>query len=98
MELPGAAFPLSDKPLRPPQNVPVNPKPFLQELTGKPAIVKLKWGMEYKGARPPRRRPRLLRGRAADVAARCAHPSLLAAEPGPPWLRPQATWLPWTGT
>lgn len=32
------------------QNVPVNPKPFLQELTGKPCIVKLKWGMEYKGA------------------------------------------------
>lgn len=36
------------------QNVPVNPKPFLQELTGKPCIVKLKWGMEYKGARSPR--------------------------------------------
>lgn len=29
--------------------VPVNPKPFLTELTGKPVIVKLKWGMEYKG-------------------------------------------------
>ncbi|KAG4087517.1 like-Sm domain-containing protein [Neocallimastix lanati (nom. inval.)] len=27
----------------------VNPKPFLNELTGKPIIVKLKWGMEYKG-------------------------------------------------
>jgi len=27
----------------------VNPKPFLAELTGKPVIVKLKWGMEYKG-------------------------------------------------
>lgn len=27
----------------------VNPKPFLQDLTGKPVIVKLKWGMEYKG-------------------------------------------------
>ena len=37
------------------QNVPVNPKPFLQELTGKPCIVKLKWGMEYKGA--PRHAP-----------------------------------------
>ena len=37
-----------------PQNVPVNPKPFLQELTGKPTIVKLKWGMEYKGALPLR--------------------------------------------
>ncbi|KAK9833700.1 hypothetical protein WJX74_003155 [Apatococcus lobatus] len=29
--------------------VPVNPKPFLTDLTGKPVIVKLKWGMEYKG-------------------------------------------------
>ena len=27
----------------------VNPKPFLIALTGKPVIVKLKWGMEYKG-------------------------------------------------
>ncbi|CAM9418115.1 unnamed protein product, partial [Ectocarpus sp. 12 AP-2014] len=27
---------------------PVNPKPFLNELTGKPVMVKLKWGMEYK--------------------------------------------------
>mmetsp|Transcript_20121 Transcript_20121/g.26585 ORF Transcript_20121/g.26585 Transcript_20121/m.26585 type:complete len:87 (+) Transcript_20121:71-331(+) len=27
----------------------VNPKPFLNELTGKPVIIKLKWGMEYKG-------------------------------------------------
>ena len=26
-----------------------NPKPFLAELTGKPVIVRLKWGMEYKG-------------------------------------------------
>ncbi|EOD10326.1 hypothetical protein EMIHUDRAFT_317040 [Emiliania huxleyi CCMP1516] len=32
--------------------VPVNPKPFLNDLTGKPIIAKLKWGMEYKGARP----------------------------------------------
>jgi small nuclear ribonucleoprotein F len=32
------------------QTVPVNPKPFLNELTGKPVIVKLKWGMEYKGS------------------------------------------------
>ena len=32
------------------QIVPVNPKPFLNDLTGKPIIVKLKWGMEYKGA------------------------------------------------
>ncbi len=27
----------------------MNPKPFLTELTGNPVIVKLKWGMEYKG-------------------------------------------------
>jgi hypothetical protein len=31
------------------QTVPVNPKPFLNDLTGKPVVVKLKWGMEYKG-------------------------------------------------
>ena len=29
--------------------VPVNPKPFLNDLTGKPVIAKLKWGMEYQG-------------------------------------------------
>merc|ERR1712206_59409 len=29
--------------------VPVNPKPFLNDLTGKLVLVKLKWGMEYKG-------------------------------------------------
>ncbi|KAL6586332.1 hypothetical protein OROMI_001320 [Orobanche minor] len=29
--------------------VPVNPKPFLNNLTGKTVMVKLKWGMEYKG-------------------------------------------------
>merc|ERR1719276_243513 len=28
---------------------PVNPKPFLNDLTGKLVLVKLKWGMEYKG-------------------------------------------------
>eukprot|EP00602_Paraphysomonas_sp_CaronLab_P009753 CAMPEP_0185024410 /NCGR_PEP_ID=MMETSP1103-20130426/7469_1 /TAXON_ID=36769 /ORGANISM="Paraphysomonas bandaiensis, Strain Caron Lab Isolate" /LENGTH=78 /DNA_ID=CAMNT_0027557369 /DNA_START=43 /DNA_END=279 /DNA_ORIENTATION=+ len=27
----------------------VNPKPFLNGLSGNPVIVKLKWGMEYKG-------------------------------------------------
>jgi len=32
-----------------PQLQPVNPKPFLAELTGKPVLVRLKWGMEYKG-------------------------------------------------
>ena len=29
--------------------MPLNPKPFLNGLTGKPVIIKLKWGMEYKG-------------------------------------------------
>ncbi|KAJ3351744.1 hypothetical protein GGF32_004099 [Allomyces javanicus] len=29
--------------------VPINPKPFLADLNGKAVIVKLKWGMEYKG-------------------------------------------------
>ena len=28
---------------------PLNPKPFLQQQTGKPVLVRLKWGMEYKG-------------------------------------------------
>lgn len=28
---------------------PVNPKPFLQMQTGKQVVVRLKWGMEYKG-------------------------------------------------
>lgn len=27
----------------------MNPKPFLADLTGKPIMVRLKWGMEYKG-------------------------------------------------
>ncbi|RAL43745.1 unnamed protein product [Cuscuta campestris] len=31
------------------QTVPVNPKPFINNLTGKAVIAKLKWGMEYKG-------------------------------------------------
>lgn len=31
------------------QKFPVNPKPFLHELVGKPLIVKLKWGLEYRG-------------------------------------------------
>ncbi|KAH8113424.1 hypothetical protein DFH11DRAFT_1857136 [Phellopilus nigrolimitatus] len=28
---------------------PTNPKPFLQELTGKSVYVRLKWGLEYRG-------------------------------------------------
>ncbi|KAG5438536.1 hypothetical protein PCANB_002640 [Pneumocystis canis] len=31
------------------QFMPINPKPFLQDLTGKNILVKLKWGQEYKG-------------------------------------------------
>jgi small nuclear ribonucleoprotein F len=27
----------------------INPKPFLLGLIGQPVIVKLKWGMEYRG-------------------------------------------------
>jgi small nuclear ribonucleoprotein F len=30
-------------------SVVVNPKPFLAGLTGQEVVVKLKWGMEYKG-------------------------------------------------
>ena len=30
-------------------SAPVNPKPYLNELTGKQVMVKLKWGQEYKG-------------------------------------------------
>ncbi|KAJ0178476.1 hypothetical protein K1T71_006299 [Dendrolimus kikuchii] len=29
--------------------MPINPKPFLNSLTGKSVLVKLKWGQEYKG-------------------------------------------------
>ena len=31
------------------QPIPINPKPFLIDLIDKPVVVKLKWGMEYKG-------------------------------------------------
>jgi len=29
--------------------VPVNPKPFLEKLVGQSVVVKLKWGLEYRG-------------------------------------------------
>ncbi|KAF5293089.1 hypothetical protein FQA39_LY13699 [Lamprigera yunnana] len=29
--------------------MPINPKPYLNGLTGKAVLVKLKWGPEYKG-------------------------------------------------
>ncbi|KAG7244114.1 hypothetical protein INR49_004931 [Caranx melampygus] len=38
-----------DLPSEPGGSLPLNPKPFLNGLTGKPVMVKLKWGMEYKG-------------------------------------------------
>ncbi|KAJ1921352.1 hypothetical protein H4219_000669 [Mycoemilia scoparia] len=28
---------------------PVNPMPFLKDLTGKPVFIKLKWGYGYRG-------------------------------------------------
>jgi small nuclear ribonucleoprotein F len=31
------------------QPIPINPQPFLIDLIDKLVIVKLKWGMEYKG-------------------------------------------------
>ncbi|KAK1442026.1 snRNP SmF like protein [Babesia gibsoni] len=34
---------------RPQAITPLNPRPFLTKLTGQKVIVKLKWGMEYKG-------------------------------------------------
>ncbi|KAH0915478.1 hypothetical protein HID58_029924 [Brassica napus] len=40
---------ISSLPPKPMATIPVNPKPFLNNLTGKTVIVKLKWGMEYKG-------------------------------------------------
>ncbi|XP_018331563.1 small nuclear ribonucleoprotein F [Agrilus planipennis] len=30
-------------------SMPINPKPYLNGLTGKAILVKLKWGHEYKG-------------------------------------------------
>ena len=68
------------------QNVPVNPKPFLQELTGKPCIVKLKWGMEYKGACP--------RG----LSLRCPVGKRLSLTQHPPITGVQATSRLSTGT
>ena len=44
-----ALHPLTSYALSQSVAVPINPKPFLNDLTGKQVIVKLKWGMEYKG-------------------------------------------------
>ena len=59
--------PVSDRVYRSPAQVPVNPKPFLNDLTGKPIIAKLKWGMEYKGERT--RAPSTQRRERARAAA-----------------------------
>merc|ERR1712077_130798 len=40
---------LPKKPSKMSNLMPLNPKPFLNGLTGKPVMVKLKRGMEYKG-------------------------------------------------
>ena len=40
---------LPKKPSKMSNLMPMNPKPFLNGLTGKPVMVKLKWGHEYKG-------------------------------------------------
>lgn len=81
------------------QTVPVNPKPFINDLTGKQVIVKLKWGMEYKGALlgPPARlpAPRLTQQAvrhswSAQSTAMATLPALPPALPPPPafWARP----------
>src|SRR4051794_10521581 len=51
------------------QFVSVNPKPFLLELTGKTVVVKLKWGMEYKGQHTHRHTAECGRGSAGAAAS-----------------------------
>lgn len=87
-----AARALSDgpSPAPPPshsaQTVPVNPKPFLNDLTGKQVVVKLKWGMEYKGERcRPLQAARRLQPRPCSDKAR---PGPLAARAAPPLAPP----------
>lgn len=52
--------------------VPVNPKPFLNDLTGKPVVCRLKWGMEYKGVRL-NRDPRLALSRLGRLTRDVRH-------------------------
>lgn len=66
-----------------------NPKPFLAGLTGNPVIVKLKWGMEYKGVlmasdaymnlqvRPPPASPSFACAQPSSTVVLCSliHPS-----------------------
>lgn len=54
-----------------------NPKPFLAGLTGNPVIVKLKWGMEYKG---------VLMASDAYMNLQVGSPPLRAPLGGPPAL------------
>jgi small nuclear ribonucleoprotein (snRNP)-like protein len=55
----------------------VNPKPFLAELTGQEVVVKLKWGMEYKGKLAARHaRPR------ATLMAHCPQCTALVRADG----------------
>ncbi|KAJ8716302.1 hypothetical protein PYW08_013587 [Mythimna loreyi] len=42
-------FKEKDNPAKMAAAMPINPKPFLNSLTGKSVLVKLKWGHEYKG-------------------------------------------------
>jgi hypothetical protein len=69
----------------------INPKPFLTGLVGQPVVVKLKWGMEYKGALPPSDWARLVCTRLLNpinpVFPRCRVA-----------LHMQARWSPWTRT
>ena len=60
--------------------MPVNPKPFLNSLTGKSVMVKLKWGHEYKGKTklliiPPARFARGTPCQGADTTCRLLEPS-----------------------
>ena len=63
----------------------VNPKPFLNDLTGKNVMVKLKWGMEYEGKllsvdsymNVQVRRPLSPRARAAGSSINSAAPAQL---------------------
>ena len=74
------------------------PADFLKSIKGKPVIVKLNSGVDYRGAQPPQRAAR-------PGLAHTSHP-LPAARPHsplPPRLHPsrlplQACWLAWMAT
>eukprot|EP00962_Isochrysis_galbana_P021459 scaffold6334_cov137-Isochrysis_galbana.AAC.4 len=73
------------------RQVPVNPKPFLNDLTGKPVVAKLKWGMEYKGACPLAACPASLCR--PNLFTMCTPPAF-----APPALPLQVIWYRWTHT